>query len=92
MEESIIPTNEHLLISEYEAEENIAGIVLPEELKEKPQYGNVLQAATDCTDEMKSLVGKNVFYKPYAGVNLKFNKEMYLLIKQDDIIGYVKEE
>ena len=65
---------------------NVAGcgLVLPEISKEKPQTGIVVNIGS----EVKNLNEKDhVIFNKYAGVDVSFDGEDYLILKEIDIVG-----
>ncbi len=83
----ILPKNQNSVSS--------SGIVLPETSQERPQIGEVV-AIGDGTDfdgnkrEMKVKVGDEVLFNKYAGVELKFEGETYIVMREIDVIGVMK--
>ncbi len=81
------------VVIEPNREENIVhGIVLPETSQERPQTGVIIAVGdgesvdTDKTD-MKVKVGDKVLFDKYAGVELKLDGKVYVVMRQIDIIG-----
>ena len=81
------------VVIEPNREENIVhGIVLPETSQERPQTGVIIAVGdgesvdTDKTD-MKVKVGDRVLFDKYAGVELKLDGKVYVVMRQIDIIG-----
>ena len=70
------------------------GLVLPETSQERPQTG-VVVAVGDGTDfeyqncEMKVSIGDKVVFSKYAGIELKLDGEVFVVLRQIDIIGVV---
>ncbi|MBE5741464.1 MAG: co-chaperone GroES [Clostridiales bacterium] len=69
-----------------------SGIVLPETSQERPQIGEIV-AVGDGENfdgekvEMKVKVGDKIVFNRYAGVELKMDGKMYIVMRQIDIIG-----
>ncbi|MCZ0717515.1 co-chaperone GroES [Aerococcus kribbianus] len=85
------PLNGRVVIQIEEVEEKtVSGIVLPSAAKEKPQIGKVL-AVSDDTEEFKSQlsVGDRVLFEKYAGSEVEYQGESYLIIKESDIVAVV---
>lgn len=86
------PLNERVIIQIQEQEEKTAsGIVLPSAAKEKPQMGKVIAVADD-TDEFTSQLveGDLVIFEKYAGSEVNYDGQEYLVLKEKDIAAIVK--
>ena len=68
-----------------------SGIVLPGSAKEQPQLAEVL-AVGPGTEENKMEVaeGDRVIFSKYAGTEVKYDGEEYLIVSQKDILAVVK--
>lgn len=86
------PLNERVIIQIQELEEKTAsGIVLPSAAKEKPQIGKVI-AVSDSTDDFTSQlkVDDQVIFEKYAGTEIKFDGQEYLILKEKDIAAIIQ--
>lgn len=86
------PLNERVIIQIQELEEKTAsGIVLPSAAKEKPQIGKVI-AVSDSTDDFTSQLKVNdqVIFEKYAGTEIKFDGQEYLILKEKDIAAIIQ--
>lgn len=78
-----------------EEEQTVGGIVLAGNAKEKPQTGKVIAIGKgEVTSEGKLLpmnvkVGDVVMYDKYAGSNVKYEGQEYLVVHDKDIIAIV---
>lgn len=68
------------------------GIVLPETSQEKPQIGTIVavgdgESMDNDKTQMKVKVGDKILFSKYAGVELKFEGENYIIMRQLDVIG-----
>jgi len=91
------PLGDRVVIKVLPQEEKLAsGIVLPGNAKEKPQEGEivavgpgrVLDNGQRVTPEVK--VGDIVIYSKYAGTEVKFEGEEYLVLSEKDILAISK--
>ena len=91
------PLGDRVIIKVLPQEETLAsGIVLPGNAKEKPQEGEVvavgpgriLDNGTRLTPEVK--VGDTVIYSKYAGNEVKYEGEEYLIVSEKDILAISK--
>ena len=85
----IQPLADRVLIKPAPAEEKtIGGIIIPDTAKEKPLKGEVVAAGNGTKDEaMVVKVGDTVLYGKYAGQELEFEGEKYLVMRQSDILA-----
>ena len=70
----------------------MAGIIIPDSAKEKPLKGKVLAAGNGTKDEeMVVKEGDTVLYGKYAGTEIEFEGEKYLIMRQSDILAILAE-
>jgi chaperonin GroES len=87
----IQPLADRVLIKPVEAEEKIGGIIIPDTAKEKPLKGEIIATGNGTKDEEMILkVGDHVLYGKYAGQELEFNGEKYMVMRQSDVIAIIK--
>lgn len=79
-----------MLVLPAPAEEKVGGIIIPDTAKEKPLNGTVVAVGNGTKDEEMILkVGDNVLYGKYAGTELEFEGEKYLIMRQSDVLAVV---
>lgn len=90
------PLGDRVVIQVLEAEEKTAsGIILPDNAKEKPQQGKILAVGPGTYNDKGELnkVGVNagdvVIFAKYAGTEVKYQGEDYLILKESDILATV---
>ena len=86
---NIKPLADRVLVKPAPAEEKtIAGIIIPDTAKEKPLQGTVLAVGNGTKDE-EMVVKENdtVLYGKYAGTEIEFEGEKYLIMRQSDILA-----
>ena len=85
----IQPLADRVLIKPAPAEEKtIGGIIIPDTAKEKPLQGEVLAAGKGTKDEEMVLkAGDQVLYGKYAGTEVEFEGEKYLIMRQSDVLA-----
>ena len=90
---TIKPLADRVLVSPAPAEEvTVAGIIIPDSAKEKPLKGTVLAAGKGTKDEeMVVKEGDIVLYGKYAGTEIEFEGNKYLIMRQSDILAIVGE-
>ena len=86
---NIKPLADRVLVKPAPAEEKtIAGIIIPDTAKEKPLQGTVLAVGNGTKDEeMVVKVNDTVLYGKYAGTEIEFEGEKYLIMRQSDIFA-----
>jgi chaperonin GroES len=93
---SIRPLGDRVLVQRVEAEEKTAGgILLPDTAKEKPKEGKVisigngkvLDDGTRSTFSVKP--GDRILFTSYAGTEVKFGGQEYLIMREEDILGVI---
>src|SRR5437867_2795589 len=94
---NIKPLFDNYLVRPLKAETKTAGgIYLPENVKEKPQVGEVVAAGTGAYDEHGKLipmivkVGQKVMFTKWGGNEVKVENEEWKLVKQSDILAIVE--
>ena len=91
------PLGDRVIVSPNEEDEQrtASGLVIPDTAKEKPQLGTVLAAGpgdrNDDGDRIPLDVsdGDTVVYSKYAGTELKYESEEYLILSSRDILAIV---
>lgn len=88
---TIKPLADRVLVKPAPAEEKtISGIIIPDSAKEKPLSGEVVAVGNGTKEEdMVVAVGNKVLYGKYAGQELEWEGEKYLIMKQSDILAIV---
>lgn len=86
---NIKPLADRVLVAPAAAEEKtIGGIIIPDTAKEKPLKGQVVAAGNGTKDEEMVLkVGDTVLYGKYAGTEIEFEGEKYLIMRQSDVLA-----
>jgi chaperonin GroES len=82
------PINDRVVVKPAPAEEKTkGGLIIPDTAKEKPQRGEVV-AVGPGKDDKKMTVAKGdiVLYGKYAGQELSYEGNDYLIMREDDIL------
>ena len=89
---NIKPLADRVIVESAEAEEKTAGgIIIPDTAKEKPQRGKIVAVGNGKPDEpMTVKEGDMVLYGKYAGTELKYEGEDYLIMRESDILAIIK--
>lgn len=91
------PLSDRLLVKRLE-EDNVkkGGIIIPDTAKEKPLQAEVIAVGPGKRSGdgklvvMDVLPGQRVLMGKYAGNEIEFNGEEYLILKQDDVLGILE--
>ena len=93
---AIRPLGDKVLVQRVEAAEiSAGGIVLPDSAKEKPAEGTIIALGEgrllENGDHTNFTVKENdtVLFTSYAGTEVKWEGEEYLIMSEDDILGIV---
>ncbi|ADL07060.1 co-chaperone GroES [Thermosediminibacter oceani] len=93
---NIRPLGDRIVIKVLEKEEKTkGGIVLPDTAKEKPQKGEVIAVGTGEIIDGKRVplevkVGDKIIFSKYAGTEVKFDDEEYLILRQSDVLAIIE--
>ncbi|WOO41092.1 co-chaperone GroES [Rubellicoccus peritrichatus] len=92
----IKPLGDRVLVKTVEEDEQIkGGIIIPDSAKEKPQEAEVVALGTGAknddgsTQSFNVKIGDKVIVSKYGGTEVKFDDQVYSLIREDDILGIV---
>lgn len=82
------PINDRVVVKPAPAEEMTkGGIIIPDTAKEKPQRGEVIAVGPGKDGNLMTVqVGDVVLYGKYAGQELNYQGEDYLIMREDDIL------
>lgn len=93
----IKPVADRILIKMKEEEETTkSGIILASGAKEKTQIAEVIEVGPGITHipgkEVKMYIkkGDKVIVSKYAGTEVKYEGEDYLIVKQDDVLAIIE--
>ena len=87
----IKPLADRVLIKSAAAQEKtVGGIIIPDSAKEKPLKGEVVAVGNGTKDEaMVVKAGDSVLYGKYAGTEIEWEGETYLIMRQSDILAII---
>ena len=92
----IKPLSDRVLIKMIESEETTkSGIILSAGSKEKPQVAEVIEVGPGGNVDGKEIKmnikkGEHVIVNKYAGTEVKYEGEEYLIVRQSDILAVVE--
>ncbi|WP_304507228.1 co-chaperone GroES [Anaerotignum sp.] len=91
------PLGDKVVLKQLEAEETTkSGLILTSQSKEKPQEAIVVAVGPggmvgDTKVEMVLKEGDHVIFSRYGAMEIKFDGEEYLVMRQNDILAVVKD-
>ena len=92
----IKPLQDRVVIKMVENEETTkSGIILSSGAKEKPQIAEIIEVGPGGEIDGKVVKmnvkkGDRVIVSKYAGTEVKYNNEEYIIVKQNDILAIVE--
>jgi chaperonin GroES len=93
---NIQPLGDRVIVQRAEAEEKTAGgILLPETAKDKPKEGRVLAVGEGKVNDkgerqkMTLKVGDRVLFTSYAGTEVKYQGEEFLIMGESDVLAVI---
>lgn len=88
----IKPLGSRVVIKKSEVQEKTAsGIILTGQAKERPQTAEVIAVGPGTEEEkIEVKVGDTVIYSQYAGTDVKYLGEEYIIVSQRDILAIVE--
>ena len=92
----IRPLSDRVLVKMKESEETTkSGIILASNAKEKPQIAEVIEVGPGKLldgkrEEMGVKKGDKVVISKYAGTEVKYEGEEYIILKEEDILAIVE--
>jgi len=94
----VMPLGDRVIVKPAEAREKTkGGIYLPEDARRRPQFGKVVRVG----EQVKSTnirEGQLVFFPQYVGLEVKLpdpetgEEEVFLLMEEKNILGYLREK
>lgn len=92
---NIKPLADRVVIKALPLEEKTkSGIIMPDTAKEKPQEGEIVAVGPGKMEKgdrvaLDVKVGDRVIYSKYAGTEVKYDGQEYLILKESDILAVV---
>lgn len=82
------PINDRVVVKPLPADEKTAGgIIIPDTAKEKPQQGEIVAVGPGKEGNALNVnIGDRVLYGKYAGQELKYAEDEYLIMREEDIL------
>lgn len=88
---NIKPLSDRVVVKPADVEKKTsAGIIIPDNIKEKPQEGTVVAVGPGKKDEPMTLkVGDRVLYSKYGGTEFKEGDITYLIMRESDVYAII---
>ena len=93
-----IPLHDRILIKRMgEEEKTKGGIIIPDAAKEKPMQGKVIAVGKGEVSKDGKLIplevkeGDMVLFVKYAGTEIKIEGDEHLIVRENDILGIIRE-
>ncbi len=94
----IRPLNDRILVQRVEgAKKTAGGIIIPDNVKEKPVEGNIVAVGPGKLNDVGERAalqvkeGDAVLFSKYGGTDVKIDGENYLIMREDDVLGVIVE-
>lgn len=93
----LAPLGDKVVLQQVAAEETTkSGLILTSQAKEKPQEAIVVAVGPgglvgDINVEMVVKEGDRVLYSKYGALEIKFDGEEYLVMRQNDILAIIQD-
>lgn len=94
--QTIRPLGDRLLVRPDEQIRQVGGIIIPENITEKPKTGIVLAVGRGMVNEDGSRTapdvqeGAHVIFSQYAGVDAELGGTHYLILREGDVLGVIE--
>ncbi len=83
------PLHDYVLLKKVEEEKTTSSGILLSSTKEKSKFAQVIAKGSDVQDKVYE-INDLVLYKEFAGTNIQYKDNEYILIKDEDIIAVKK--
>ncbi len=92
---AVQPLGDRVVVRPSEEEEEMrGGLYIPDTAKEKPQEGEIVAVGPGRFEKgervpMELSEGQKVLYGKYAGTEVTFDNQQYLIIKESDVLAVI---
>lgn len=94
---SIKPLHDRILVQRLEEETTTkGGIIIPDNAKEKPTKGKIVEVGTGSKDENGKTIpldvkkGDTILFAKWGGTEISFEGQDYLIMKESDILAILE--
>jgi chaperonin GroES len=98
MAKRFIPLLDRVLVSRLKPQETISGIIVPEAAQSRLNEGTVVAVGPGARDNKGDIIpmsvkeGDNVLLPEYGGSPVKFDKDEFVIFRNDDLLGILKSK
>jgi chaperonin GroES len=92
---TIHPLADRIVVRPIEETEHVrGGLHIPDMVKDKPLHGEVVAAGPGRIKKGKRIpmeltVGQKILYERYTGIEVSFDDDRYLIIKESDVLAVI---
>lgn len=91
MRARVEPLKDRILASRVDAKTiTDGGIFVPEVARQRPQEAIVVGVGKACTTGVR--VGDKILVGKYVGSEVSINDELFLILREDEVLGIIREE
>ncbi|MBU1220179.1 co-chaperone GroES [Myxococcota bacterium] len=88
----VVPFEERAVVELEEQEmKEVGGIIIPDSVKEKPQYGKIYAVGNGPEISKMLQVGDKVLFKKYAGTEFELDGRKIIILAKEDILAKLTE-
>lgn len=92
----LTPAYDKIVVRRFAPSESIGSVIIPDVAREKPQMGQVIAVAPALNPDgslRPSQCKPNdvIVFNKYSGIEVEFNEEKALIIREGDIIAIITE-
>lgn len=88
----VVPFEERAVVELEEQEmKEVGGIIIPDTVKEKPQYGKIYAVGNGPEISKMLQVGDKVLFKKYAGTEFELDGRKIIILSKEDILAKLTE-
>ena len=95
---NVRPLHDRIIVQRIEeGEQKVGGIIIPDSAKEKPMRGTVIAAGSGKWNDDAQRVpldvkaGDVILFGKYAGQEIKFDGEDYLIMREDEVLAVMAD-
>ena len=95
---NVTPLHDRSIVERIEeGEQKVAGIIIPDTAKEKPQQGQVIAVGNGKSkDDGKRVpldvkAGDTILFGKYSGQEIKIDGDEYLIMREDEVLAVIDE-
>lgn len=84
---NILPLGNRVLVKKLEEKnETNSGIIIPDTVE---KHGSVKGEVIEVGLDMNVITGDTVLFAKFSGINIQFDGEDYIILREDDLLGII---